>query len=112
MGRPLDVQIRYHIERYIRGSISLGEFLDWFVPRSWDIEQSGNSSAIDLAHRVDGILGESSSADWSENELRGELANAIGPFVQMSAQNILESRLRAFPFNFSSPAASLVDVGQ
>ncbi len=81
MDRALDVQIRYQIERYVSGGISLDDFRNWFVPRAWNIEESGDQPAIQLAHRIDGILGESSSANWSEDGLREELANAVHSFV-------------------------------
>jgi hypothetical protein len=39
----------------------------------------GELGAIDLAHRIDGILAEVSSGGWSEEEIRQEFA---GPVLQ------------------------------
>lgn len=81
MDAPLDLQIQHELLRYLRQAISLNEFCEWFVPRSWDIEESGNRGAIALAHHIDGLLGEASSAEWSESDLRQALANSLLPFV-------------------------------
>ena len=88
---PLDAQICAEVQRYVDRITSLDEFRDWFVPRSWSIEESRNVSDIALAHQIDGILGESSSANWSEEDIREELANAILPFV--SRNRIQHSRV-------------------
>lgn len=79
---PLDAQIRNEVLRYVNGIVSLDGFRNWFVPRSLDVEESQNLAAIVLAHRIDGILGESSAANWSEDDIREELAKTIHPFVQ------------------------------
>ncbi len=53
--------------------MSLDAFRAWFVPLSANMEQSGEPQAIELAHRLDGILAEASSGGWTENELLEEL---------------------------------------
>lgn len=55
-------------------SLSIDAFREWFVPLSMDIEESGQSDAIELAHHLDGILAEASSARWSDEDLRHEMA--------------------------------------
>ena len=98
MDCPLDLQIRNEVSRYLSHTIVLDKFYDWFVPRSWDIERSGNVLAIALAHRIDGLLAEASSAQWSEEELRQELARAV-PRLGSYAVSIDEGRcaaIRAF----------------
>jgi len=81
MPAQLDAQIADRVHEYLNGHLSFHEFQQWFVPASWNIERSGNRSAIALAHNVDGILAESSSANWDEMVLQRELANAILPSV-------------------------------
>jgi hypothetical protein len=72
-------QIRSRIDCCVSGQDSLDLFREWFVPVSWDIEQTGDAEAMALAYRVDGLLGEASSAGWSDQQLREELAKAIRP---------------------------------
>jgi hypothetical protein len=69
-------QIRIRIDCCVSSQDSLDLFREWFVPVSWDIEQTGDLEAKALAYRIDGLLGEASSAHWTDDQLRAELANA------------------------------------
>jgi hypothetical protein len=80
MPFPIEDQIRKNVRKFALGILSLDEFLQWFVPISWDIEKSKNPSLIALVHGLDGILAESSSAKWSESDMREVLAEAVRPF--------------------------------
>ena len=71
-------QIRGKLWRYASEQESLDEFLQWFVPVSCNIEESQDPEAIDIAHYIDGILAEASSAEWNEEDIRKELGR---PFV-------------------------------
>jgi hypothetical protein len=74
MVQELENQIRQALSDCEIGKLSLDEFRKWFVPVSWNIEQSNDAATIDLAHRIDGILAEASSANWSDDDLREELS--------------------------------------
>jgi hypothetical protein len=74
----LESQIVEHLQNYALRKISLDEFVEWFVPISIRIDQSHDDEAIELAHRIDGVLSEASSASWSEGDIHEELAR---PFV-------------------------------
>lgn len=79
-------KIRDALLRYVKRDAFLGEFRSWFVPLSLNIEASGESPAIELAHQIDGILAEASSGGWTEEELHEELSR---PFVVSSyGQNV------------------------
>ena len=71
-------QIRKELWQYASERKSLDEFLQWFVPVSCNIEESQDPEAIDIAHYIDGILAEASSAEWDEENIRRELGR---PFV-------------------------------
>lgn len=81
MQSQLESQTQDMARRYVAGEISLTQFQDWFVPISWDIETTGDHSAIHLAHQIDGLLAEASSANWVERDLREELGNAVRSFA-------------------------------
>jgi hypothetical protein len=64
--------------------LSLDDFRAWFVPRSLAIEESGQAEAIELAHRLDGILAEASAAGWSEADLCQEIAGVAHHWTKLS----------------------------
>ncbi len=73
MNMSPDKEIRQRLARYIAGEISLDQFSDWFQPVMWDIENTGNSTAINLAYQVELCLAEASNGDWTETELKNLL---------------------------------------
>jgi hypothetical protein len=79
----MEDRIRDHIVRCVAEQDSLDLFRQWFVPVSWDIEKTADVDAIALAYRVDGLLAEASSAAWTDEQLRYELANSVRPFEQL-----------------------------
>jgi hypothetical protein len=81
VAEPLEIQIANRVSRCGEGRCSLEDFREWFVPISIDIESAGNEDAIALAHEIDGILAESSSAGWTEADIVEELARVVSPFV-------------------------------
>jgi hypothetical protein len=70
----LDIQILVELRKCVDRRMSMDEFRAWFVPLSMEIEQSGQPRAIELAHCIDGILAEASSADWGDDDRRQEMA--------------------------------------
>ena len=81
MDRTVKPQIQRAVLAYLGDRISLDEFRERFVPLSLNVERSKDLSAIQLAHRLDGVLGEASSAGWREKDTREELSNVIRLFV-------------------------------
>jgi len=78
MTNAIDLEIRNWLARSLNGDISLHDFEDWFVPVSWDIEQTHNSRANELAGEVELRLAEYTNDDWTEDELRSELQPLVG----------------------------------
>jgi hypothetical protein len=79
MARQFENQIREALGRVANNHLSLDDFRNWFVPVSWNIEGSGEPEAIDLAHRIDGVLAEASAVGWSEQDIREELSTLFAP---------------------------------
>jgi hypothetical protein len=73
MTDTIENQIRKARWECAKGRMSLDAFRAWFVPLSWNIEESAEPQAIELAHHIDGILAEASSGGWTEDELLEEL---------------------------------------
>jgi len=101
----LESQIRQELSRYVSREESLAQFLQWFVPVSIDIDESGDDDAIQLAHRIDGVLAEASSAQWSEKDIHEELER---PFVSdLVAEDVVGD---PSPFSTSQSSATNVCV--
>jgi hypothetical protein len=73
MTGGIDLEIRERLWRYLNRDISLHDLQAWFVPVLWDIEQTHNPKAIELAGEVELRLAEYTNDDWTEDELRSEL---------------------------------------
>src|SRR5580693_3740489 len=73
----LHIQILVELRKCVDQGLSLDAFRQWFVPLSLDIEQSGEPNAIELVHHLDGVLAEASSAEWSDVDLRDQMARIV-----------------------------------
>jgi hypothetical protein len=99
MTDNLQDQIRNALWECAQQRMSLDDFRVWFVPLSCNIEGSGEPEAVELAHQIDGILAEASSAGWSDAEISEELAR---PFVLSPlAENVFGDPL-SFPVSQAS----------
>jgi hypothetical protein len=94
MALTVKPQIQRAVLAYLGARISLDEFRERFVPLSLNVERSKDLSAIQLAHRLDGVLGEASSAGWGEKDIRQELANVVRPLGH-SKKTLSDSSVRA-----------------
>jgi len=101
MTDTIENQIRKALWECAKGRMSLDAFRAWFVPLSWNIEESAEPQAIELAHHIDGILAEASSGAWTENELLEEL---ISPFVAIPFAQSVVGDPSPFPISQSSAA--------
>jgi len=72
-----EYQIRQWLARYLHDEVSLDQFEDWLVQRSWNMHQDSEQSAQKLASAIELRLAEHSSGHLDDNELRLELL----PFV-------------------------------
>jgi hypothetical protein len=70
-------QIRNGLSEWMDGKITLREFEDWFVPATWDIHQSGDEKAEDLADEIELRLSEYSGGYLSREDLRSEMKSLL-----------------------------------
>lgn len=80
MEHSLDVQIRYKLMSYLLGEISLQSFEDWFVPSSWNVDQSKNQDAINMVYEIELRLAEFSNGHRSEEELKDFLRPLVANY--------------------------------
>jgi hypothetical protein len=77
MNDSIEAKIRRALLECSERRLSLDEFRAWFVPLSWNIEESGDPQAMELAHQIDGILAEASSGGWTEEQLCEQLTSSV-----------------------------------
>ena len=70
-------QIRELLANYLRGDISLDQFEDWLVERSWNMHRDSDGAAQKLAAAIELRLAEYSSGHLSDNDLRKELVPIV-----------------------------------
>jgi hypothetical protein len=66
-----------HVHSYLRGQENVNEFQDWFVPATWNINQTSNRDAIAMSRRIGLRLAEFLNGHWTEHELKDRLAEML-----------------------------------
>lgn len=79
MQSSLAVEIRQELRRFLEGKKSLQAFQEWFASRTWNIEESEDRSAQDLAYEIELRLAEFSNGHWTMSELRELLKLLVKP---------------------------------
>ena len=76
----LESQLRKALLRYTSGTIELEELQEWLVGTLWTMEET--SPARPLANEIQGILSESSTANWNEDDLKATLRRVLAEHLQ------------------------------
>ncbi|MHB8303448.1 MAG: hypothetical protein ACYDC6_11505 [Acidobacteriaceae bacterium] len=66
-------EIREKLGRFLSKDISLDQFEDWFVQRSWNMHKDSHEAAQKLASAIELRLAEHSSGHLNDHALRDEL---------------------------------------
>lgn len=74
MQYSLDFEIRDHLAAYLAREISPHDFENWFFPKTWDVDQTGDPALVDLVYEIKLNWAEFSNGDWTEEELRRMLS--------------------------------------
>jgi hypothetical protein len=67
--------IRHQLGAYLSDAMSLDEFTAWIVGASWNIANTGDVGASQLAYAIELALAEHSGGFLTLDELRAELRN-------------------------------------
>jgi hypothetical protein len=70
------------LESYLNGSLTLDAFEQWFYDLAFDIEKRDCNGYMDLVHRIEGILAESSHGGWTNETLRAELSSLLEEYSE------------------------------
>jgi hypothetical protein len=71
--------IREQAARYLSDELPLSEFEDWLVDATWNVHQSGDSEAADLAYATELKFAEYTSGHLPLEDLRGFFARIAQP---------------------------------
>jgi len=104
---PDEKMIRTTLIRYLSGRMTLSAFRSWFVPATWDLDQSTSASLKRLVNKLRLRMAEYLSGHWTEEQLidllralvpaeRSEedvsLADLTDPSVSRSKPTVSEAR--------------------
>lgn len=106
----LDLEIHNQLVRYVAQEISAEQFRDWFDVATWDVEQSGNRTAQELAGEIELRLAEFSSGHLTEEELRAKLRPLIGVFSSRHAASWVSTSSASITVSHHADLGSNVDI--
>lgn len=75
----LDAELRQELCRYFGEEITIEDFREWLAPRAWNIHKRADTELAHLVQQIEAILSEFDHGDWTEGELRQQLAKLIEP---------------------------------
>jgi hypothetical protein len=97
-----EADVRQELVAVLERRLSLANFQDWLVERSWNMHKDSSAAAQDLVSTVELALAEHSNGHLSASELEAQLRNALNQVVvNVQINNDLSI----------SPRASLVVTG-
>ncbi|MGO8761579.1 MAG: hypothetical protein ACLP2P_02315 [Desulfobaccales bacterium] len=103
MNPSLENEIRDKLASYLLEEISLEDFVDWFVPTSWNVAQCTNQNAINLVYEIELWLAEYSDGHWNEHELKNHLRQLVTNYrIDLEYGPIIVVNSNAQPLLFAS----------
>ncbi len=81
MASELELEIQQHLSSYLDGRLERYELEDWLIPTLWDLAESDDDAARELAGRIENLISENSRGDRSPESLREELTRIARPFA-------------------------------
>lgn len=70
MQSSLELEIRQKLAQYAVGAMTLAEFRAWFVPATWDLDDTVNPEGSRLVYEIENLYVEFTDGYWTEPELR------------------------------------------
>jgi hypothetical protein len=65
------------LAQYAAGSISLAEFRAWFVPVTWDLDDTAEPDGNQMVYDIENLYAEYTDGYWTEAELRERLLQVV-----------------------------------
>jgi hypothetical protein len=80
MASDLELEIQRHLSKYLETG-ALSEFEDWLIPSLWDLSESHDEGARELAGSISNVIAEFSLGDRTFESFREKLDRLALPFV-------------------------------
>jgi hypothetical protein len=80
MASEAELEIQQHLSSYLSGKLQRYEFEDWLIPTLWDLAESDDDVARELAGHINNLIAETSCGDRSMESLQEELTRIARPF--------------------------------
>ena len=80
MNFESDLELRHKLLKVLQNELSLREFGDWFIPRSWNFDENTTPVLKSLVADIELLLAEYSNQDWTDEELRAKIAPLIDTY--------------------------------
>ena len=77
MADSLAFDIRAWVTAFLAGELTLPQFQEWLVARTWNVEGHGAPMTTDVTYEIKLALAEHGRGDISQNELHRRLRDAI-----------------------------------
>ena len=101
MASEAELEIQQHLSLYLAGKLQRYEFEDWLIPTLWDLAESNDDAARELAGHINNLIAETSCGDRSMESLQEELTRIARPFSEFQPK----------PFMISKPEENELDFG-
>ena len=73
----MEKEILKHLLRYLRGQDSLASLEEWFIPATWQINQTRDRDAVAVSRRISLGLAEFLNGHWTEDELKDRFSELL-----------------------------------
>jgi hypothetical protein len=81
MASEFEREIQQHLSRYLDGTLQRYELEDWLIPKLWDLAESSDEAAREIAGHIHNLIAETSNGDRSPESLDEELKKIARPFA-------------------------------
>jgi hypothetical protein len=75
-------EVRKELISYLKSSVSLAEFENWLVSKSWNMHLDSDAAAIDLVSDIEMSLSEYSSSQLTLKQLRQRLSQLMSQVIR------------------------------
>ena len=96
MSNSLEIQIQERLRCYVAGNLSLTQFEEWFVPATWDVEQTDDAITAQFTSGLLLLLAEYSNGDWIESEMNRLLAPFLETDPELREQQVQNAREQVY----------------
>ena len=72
-----ELEIQQHLLQFLKGVSQLHEFEDWLVPVLWDLAESEDVAARELAGHIHNLIAEASRGDRTYRSMRESMSSQV-----------------------------------